>query len=202
MDFPVDKKYKEVRKLLEEFKDIFHDELDETDRLAGGLLDLKLKPGAEPYQTNRVQRINYHEMAGCMQALKAHIDGGLLVEHDEKIHGPLDWLFYGQFVEKPNAPGKYRIVGDFKQLNERIQKDTYNIQTPDNIWKKIRGTSDMYFVCDATSSYNQIQNSKQTQRMMAISLPTEQGVRYYHFATAGMGCSNSGQLGVGLVTMF
>ena len=41
-DFPVDEKYKEVRELLDEYKDIFHDELDTSDRLAGGLLDLKL----------------------------------------------------------------------------------------------------------------------------------------------------------------
>ena len=43
-DFPVDgKKFKEVRQLLEEYKDIFHDELDTSDRLVTGKLDLKLK---------------------------------------------------------------------------------------------------------------------------------------------------------------
>ena len=34
-DFPVDEKYKEVRKLLDEYKDIFHDEMDTSDMLAG-----------------------------------------------------------------------------------------------------------------------------------------------------------------------
>ena len=67
-----------------------------TDRLCEGVLDLKLKSGAEPYLTNRVQRVNFHEMPGCMRALKEHIDGGLMVEHDDKIHGELKWLFYGQ----------------------------------------------------------------------------------------------------------
>ena len=61
---------------------------------------MKLKQGAEPYMTNRVQKINYHEMQGCMKALKEHLDGGFLVEHDDKIHGPMTWLFYGQNVKK------------------------------------------------------------------------------------------------------
>ena len=87
------------------------------------MLDLKLKPGMEAYQTNRVQKVNYHKMPGCMQALKSHLAGGL--------------LFYGQFVEKPNAPGIFRIVGDFRPLNNRIQKDFYDIITPDGIWTKV-----------------------------------------------------------------
>ena len=50
--------------LVREYSDVFHDHLDETDRLCDGVLDLKLKPGAEPYLTNRVQRVNFHEMPG------------------------------------------------------------------------------------------------------------------------------------------
>jgi hypothetical protein len=115
-DFPVDKKYTEVRELLDEYKDIFHYELDTLDRLSGGLLDFKLKAGAKPYQTNRVQRVNYNEMSGCMKALQAHLDGGLLVEHNEEEHGPLEWLFYGQYIEKPAQPGYYRKVGYFRPL--------------------------------------------------------------------------------------
>merc|ERR1719239_56660 len=40
-EFPVDKKYPKVRALLEEFEDVFHDALDEEDRLCEGMLDLK-----------------------------------------------------------------------------------------------------------------------------------------------------------------
>ena len=53
-------------------------------------------------------------------------------------------------------------------------------------------TQKLFFVCDATSSYNQIRNSENTEKMMAISLPTSTGTKYFHFRTAGMGCSNSG----------
>ena len=50
----MDKEYGKITKLLEEFRDIFRDDLEDTDRLSSGELDLKLKPGAEPYLTNRV----------------------------------------------------------------------------------------------------------------------------------------------------
>ena len=191
-DFPVDEKYPKVRALLEEFGDVFHDALEEDDRLCDGILDLKLKPGVEPFQTNRVQRVNFHEMAGCMKALNEHIQGGLLVEHDDEKHGELEWLFYGQYVEKTNKPGSYRIVGDFAELNSRIVKDVYWFPTPDDLWRKVKSESKLFFVCDATSSYNQIRNSESTMKMMAVALPTQDGTKYFHFTTAGMGCSNSG----------
>ena len=130
-------KYPEVSQLLVEFADVFHDQLDTSDRLATGELNLKLKEDAVPYMTGRVQKVNYHKISGCMEVLQAHIDRGLLVEHDEAVHRPLKWLFYGQFVEKPNQPGVYRVVGDFGPLNNRIIKDTYDVQTVDQIWKKI-----------------------------------------------------------------
>ena len=128
-----------------------------------------------------------------MKALNSHIEGGLLEEHDQAVHGPLEWLFYGQFIEKPGQPGKYRIVGDFKKWNNRIQKLYYDIMTPENIWKKVEPKSKIYFFCDATSSYYQIRCSKATSRMMAVALPTDSGTEYYHFHTAGQGCSISGR---------
>ena len=75
-------------------------------------------------------------MPGCLEALKAHLDG------------------------------------DFGPLNDRIVKDCYDIQTVDQIWKKVEPDSKLFFVCDATSSYNQIENTASTERVMAIALPT------------------------------
>ena len=191
-DFPIDPKYSKVLALVREYEDVFHDHLDETDRLCEGELDLKLKPGVEPYLTNRVQRVNFHEMPGCMRALNEHINGGLMVEHDDKIHGEIKWLFYGQYVDKGKGDGSFRIVGDFKELNDRIVKDVYHFPTPEDLWRGVKPESNLFFVCDATSSYNQIRNSESTMKMMAVALPTTEGTKYMHFTTAGMGCSNSG----------
>merc|ERR1712012_920728 len=66
--FPVSDEYPKVRALLDEYQDVFHDELEENDRLCNGVLDLKLKEGAQPFQTNRVQRLNYHEFPATQKA--------------------------------------------------------------------------------------------------------------------------------------
>ena len=126
-----------------------------------------------------------------MRALKEHINGGLLVEHDDNIHGELKWLFYGQYVDKGKGDGSFRIVGDFKILNDRIVKDVYHFPTPEDLWRGVKPDSNLFFVCDATSSYNQIRNSEETMKMMAVALPTTEGTKYLHLTTAGMGCSNS-----------
>ena len=68
----------------------------------------------------------------------------------------------------------------------------YDICTPDQIWRKVYPESEIYFVCDATSLYNQIRCSPETSKMMTVALPTSTGTRYFHFKTAGQGCSNSG----------
>ena len=69
------------KKRESEFEDVLHDNLDESDWLCDGVLDLKLKEGA-----NRVQRVNFHEMPECMTALN----------EGDAIHGELKWLFYEQ----------------------------------------------------------------------------------------------------------
>ena len=83
-------------------------------------------------------------------------------------------------------------TGSPRGMGSRIIKDVYHFPTPDDLWRKVKEESELYFVCDATSSYNQICNSESTMKMMAVALPTPDGTKYFHFTTAGMGCSNSG----------
>ena len=83
-------------------------------------------------------------------------------------------------------------MGDFKPLNDRIKKQYYDINTSDNIWKKVDPDSELYMVMDATSSYNQIRCSPETNNMMCIALPSKSCTRYFHFQTTGQGCANSG----------
>ena len=52
-------------------------------------------------------------------------------------------------MPKPGKEGEYRVVGDFKPLNYRIEKMMYDINTPDQIWKKVDPTSEIYMVVDA-----------------------------------------------------
>ena len=49
---------KELLETLKEYDICFSDILQDNMRLAEGEMDLKLLPGATPYQTNRIQRLN------------------------------------------------------------------------------------------------------------------------------------------------
>ena len=62
----------------------------------------------------------------------------------------------------------------------------------DQIWRQVDPDS-FFFLCDVTSSYNQIVNTANTEKLMAIALPTSKSKKYYHFKLAVMGCSNSGR---------
>ena len=153
---------------------------------------MKLKEGATPYTTSRIQRLNFHEIEASDRTLQSLINSGILVEHNDEKHGPIRWLFAGQFVAKQGKPGDFRVVADFKPLNERTVKEVYDINTPDMIWRKVDPESEVFMVLDATNSYNQIRCSKETSRMMCVALPSKTVTRFFHFTTAGQGCQNSG----------
>ena len=186
---------KDIKSLLTEFDDVFHDELEEDDRLADVEVDIKLKEGSEPYKTNRTQRLDYHELQPAWCAVKKALEGGWLREHDPKKDKPIEWLFCGQLLQKPNcdpANPTYRIVADFGPLNDRVEKEHYAFKSPEELWRKVKPSSKLYFVMDATASFSQCKLSAAAQDIMVISLMTPDGVKYYHLNSCGQGFCNSG----------
>ena len=186
---------KDIKSLLTEFDDVFHDELEEEDRLADVEVDIQLKEGAEPFKTNRTQRLDYHELQPAWCAVKKALEGGWLREHDPKKDKPIEWLFCGQLLQKPNcdpANPTYRIVADFAPLNDRVEKEHYAFKSPEELWRKVKPSSKLFFVMDATASFSQCKLSKAAQDIMVISLMTPDGVKYYHLNSCGQGFCNSG----------
>ena len=186
---------KDIKNLLTEFDDVFHDELEEEDRLADVEVDIKLKEGAEPFKTNRTQRLDYHEIQPAWKAVEKALEGGWLREHDPKKDKPIEWLFCGQLLPKPHCDPKdpsYRIVADFAPLNDRVEKEHYAFKSPEDLWRGVKSTSNLFFVMDATASFSQCKLSPQAQDIMIISLMTPDGVKYYHLNSCGQGYCNSG----------
>ena len=186
---------KDIKSLLTEFDDVFHDELEEEDRLADVEVDIKLKEGAEPFKTNRTQRLDYHEIQPAWKAVEKALEGGWLREHDPKKDKPIEWLFCGQLLPKPHCDPKdpsYRIVADFAPLNDRVEKEHYAFKSPEDLWRGVKSTSNLFFVMDATASFSQCKLSPQAQDIMIISLMTPDGVKYYHLNSCGQGYCNSG----------
>ena len=181
---------KELLDLFEEFSDCFSDTLHEDMRLAKGQMDLKLLPGEKPYQTNRVQRLNYHERAATDKELDKLLQGKILRPYDpeDPVYGNSPWLFTAQWIEKNNQPGKYRLVADFKNLNSRIEKDVYHFPSSEDLWRMVKPDSKVFLAMDCLSAFNQVPCTPNTTKMLTVALPQGQ----YQFLTAGMGVCNSG----------
>ena len=181
------------KELLAVFKDYdccFSDILQEDMRLAEGEMDLKLLPGEKPYQTNRVQRLNYHERAATDKELEKLLQGKILRPYDpeDPVYGDSPWLFTAQWIEKSNQPGKYRLVADFKNLNSRIEKDVYHFPSSEDLWRMVKPDSKVFLAIDCLSAFNQIPCTPSTTKMLTVALPQGQ----YQFLTAGQGVCNSG----------
>merc|ERR1719220_1396507 len=109
--------------MLHSYPEVFSDTLEENMRLKKGLFDLKLLPGVTPYQTNRIQRLNYHERAATDKELEKLVEGKILRKYDpdDPVYGNSPWLFTDQWIPKPGRPDQYRLTADFKELNDRIE---------------------------------------------------------------------------------
>ena len=179
----------ELTTLLRGYPEVFSDTLEEDMRMKKGLFDLKLLPGATPYQTNRVQRLNYHERAATDKELEKLLKGKVLRKYDPSNPDQVsDWLFTAQWIPKPHRQDQFRLTADFQELNKRIVKDVYHFKTPTELWRDIKPESKVFISLDAQSAFHQLVASKETSRLFTVALPQGQ----FQYLVGAQGCSNTG----------
>ena len=179
----------ELKNLLSEFSTVFSDTLESDMRLKDGVFDLKLLPGATPYQTNRVQKLNYHERAATDLELQKLLDGKVLRPYDPTDPDQVSpWLFTALWVPKPNRPGQFRLASDLVELNKRIEKDVYSFDSPTELRRKIGPDDKVFISLDAQSAFHQLVASKEVSRICTVALPQGQ----FQYLTGPQGCSNTG----------
>ena len=173
-----------MKGLLNKFDDRFKDNLEEDSRLVGGELHLKLKPDATPFQTTRVQKLNYHEKAQTDKELEKILKAGLL----RPLNEPTDHLYPAMWLRKPGREDAWRLVADLTELNKRCVKDVYHFPSPEDLWKKVKPGSKLFLSIDACSSYHQVKLSEESKKLVRVSLP--QGI--FEYQVAAQGHMNSG----------
>ena len=187
-EFPPDWPH-ELLEMLHSYPEVFSDTLEENMRLKKGLFDLKLLPGATPYQTNRIQRLNYHERAGTDRELEKLLKGKVLRKYDPTNPDHVSpWLFTAQWLPKPHRPNQYRLVAEFQELNKRIVKDVYSFKTPTELWREIKPDSKVFLSLDCQSAFHQVVASKEASRICTVALPQGQ----FQYLVGAQGCSNTG----------
>ena len=178
-----------LKELLTEFSSVFSDTLESDMRLKDGVFDLKLLPGATSYQTNRIQKLNYHERAATDRELQKLLDGRVLRRYDPTDPDQVSpWLFTAQWIPKMNRPDQFRLTADLVELNKRIEKDVYSFPSPTELRRKIKPDAKLFISLDAQSAFHQLVASKEVSRICTIALPQGQ----FQYLTGPQGCSNTG----------
>ena len=175
---------KKMKELLDNYDDRFKDNLEEDSRLVEGELHLKLKPDITPFQTTRVQKLNYHEKAQTDKELEKILKAGVLKPLNEQT----DHLYPAMWIRKPGREDSWRLVADLTELNKRCVKDVYHFPSPEELWKKVKPNSKLFLSIDACSSYHQVKLSEESKKLVRVSLP--QGI--FEYQVAAQGHMNSG----------
>lgn len=171
---------KQVRSLINEFKDVFSDGL-------GTIKDFKaqihLKENAEP-KFFPARRVPFPLQKRVEFELARLVDDGVLEEIDT-INTPVEWSTPTVNIEKPN--GSIRICGDFRvTLNPNLMSNNTLLPTFEQLTSKLANCK--YFsIIDLKDAYLQLEVAEEDRKYLVIS--THNG--YYRYKRLPFGLSSS-----------
>merc|ERR1711888_101226 len=121
--------------MLLEFHDIFTDELEEVDRIAGDPVKLEVVDAKmTPYHCWSPAFVSAHHEKEARRMVEAKVKSGIL----EEVSWATDWCSRSFFIEKAGAPGKLRMVTDFKKVNECLPRPGWPFSSADKVRKALK----------------------------------------------------------------
>ena len=84
----------------------------------------------------------------------------------KRVRGPTDWL--SPIVVAYRKNGAPRICGDFRKLNQHIQRERFIIPTPDSLFSKLHGST-VFSKLDLESGFNQVKLDEKSSRLVTIA---------------------------------
>ena len=167
-----------LKVLLEKYKSVFPPELPPglpPDRNTGHVISLE--PGSvPPYRRNR--RMSPAEVELCGTYIKELLDKGFITPSNSPYGAPV------MFVPKP--AGGYRVVCDWRALNNITVKNRYPLPRIDETLDRLGGAT-IFSSLDLNSGYFQIRISPEDAHKTAFTTPLGQ----YEFKVLGQGLANS-----------
>ena len=164
--------------LLEKYKSVFPPELPPglpPDRNIGHVISLE--PGSmPPYRRNR--RMNPAEVELCGTYIKELLEKGFITPSNSPYGAPV------MFIPKP--AGGYRVVCDWRALNNLTIKNRYPLPRIDETLDRLGGAT-IFSSLDLNSGYFQIRISAEDAHKTAFTTPLGQ----YEFKVLGQGLANS-----------
>ena len=169
---------RKLQSLLEEYADVFPDDLPAglpPDRGTGHTIVLEPN-AAPPYRRNR--RMAPPEVELCETYIKDLLDKGFIAPSNSPFGAPV------MFVAKP--AGGYRVVCDWRALNNLTIKNRYPLPRIDETLDRLGGSS-IFSSLDLNSGYFQIRITPEDAHKTAFTTPLGQ----YEFKVLGQGLANS-----------
>ena len=168
----------DLRRLLDEYKDVFPEDLPSglpPDRDIGHTI--VLEPNSfPPYRRNR--RMSPPEVELCDTYIKDLLAKGFIAPSNSPFGAPV------MFVAKP--AGGYRVVCDWRALNNLTVKNRYPLPRIDETLDRLGGAT-VFTSLDLNSGYFQIRISPEDAHKTAFTTPIGQ----YEFKVLGQGLANS-----------
>ena len=183
---------KEKELILEEFKDILVDTLDEgAGPMLGKPMDIELVDGKiKPLCINTARKTPIHLQAQAKDILDGLMKAGIIKRQTKAT----DWCSPAHFVEKsPNAErpeADARLVIDFTNLNKYVKHPVHPFQSPHDLMKSLPPEAKVFCKLDCLHGYFQIPLSEESQDLTMFLLPEGR----FYFTRNPQGLSAAGDI--------
>jgi hypothetical protein len=124
---------------------------------------INLKPDARPQYVPPIP-VPYKRR----EALNKHLEGMERAGIIEETKDHSLWNSRVYLLPKPNQPGQFRFVGDFRALNAQCLPDSYNIPNINHVADRIGGAK-FYSTFDLSKSFFQVNYDEKSSKLTAFT---------------------------------
>ncbi|XP_043472426.1 uncharacterized protein K02A2.6-like [Leptopilina heterotoma] len=151
--------HEKVNKLLEEYKELFNNELGEYN---GEIIDLKIKEGVKPI---------FMKPRPIAFAFKCTVESELDRLEKLKVITKVDNAEWGTpLVPILKPDGKIRVGADYKMtVNKALEDIKYLLPRIDELFATLQG-GEHFTILDLSRAYNQLKVSETTRLLLAWSI--------------------------------
>ncbi|WP_416879700.1 hypothetical protein, partial [Litorimonas sp.] len=143
---------KYLKDVIDEFPDVFKDELDFYDQIAFEPIHLEMKNNAKPYKTTRARQTPLAWQREADRMVQTMLENGTIRKLSPNEN--TEWLSPAHFVEKSEI-GRLRFVCDFRNLNKSLSRPIHPFPSRDEVMKSIPAKAKYFFKADMTQGYHQ-----------------------------------------------
>lgn len=173
-----------IAKLKSDFPDVLNNSLKPRTVMSGSPMKIHLRNDIkiQPKRNLTARKIPLHFQKSADTCIKTLLKLGIL----QRVDTPTDWVSSGHFVPKPN--GTVRLVTDYTNLNEFVQRPIHPFPTGLDIIQRLNSSSKWFAKLDAIFGYFQIPLGEKSSFLTTFLIPQGR----FRYTRAPMGLNASG----------